>query len=59
MAIFRELFVALVVLSSEVSADSDIRYMPGAKFFACLDLEENPSFHDGNSLEKNYFFIKF
>ena len=34
-----DLFVIRKILSSEVSVDSDINYMPVVKFFVCLDLE--------------------
>jgi len=38
--------VMLKKLSSEVSADSDIKYMPVVIFFACLDFEQKTSFRD-------------
>jgi hypothetical protein len=49
-----KLFVMLKILSSEVSADSDINYKPAVKFFACLGvrayliLNENPHFATGS-----------
>ncbi len=39
-----KLSVILKILSSEVSVDSDINYMPVLKFFACLDFERKASF---------------
>ena len=39
--------VMLKILSSEVSEDSDINYMPAVKFFTCLELEPKSSFLDG------------
>jgi hypothetical protein len=44
----------LKILSSEISEDFDISYMPAIEFFACLDFEqvsadsENPTFARGS-----------
>ena len=43
-ALSLDLGVVLKILSSEVSEDSDIDYMPVVKFFTRLDLERNSSF---------------
>jgi hypothetical protein len=39
-ALLTDIFVMLKILSSEISEDFDINYMPVVKFFACLDLNQ-------------------
>ncbi len=46
MVFLSDICVAQKILSSEVSVDSDINYMPAVKFPVRLDLEQKSSFLD-------------